>query len=75
MIKNIMHAFAQIRSNNSPNQDAGDTYICPMHPEVKSISPGKCPKCGMSLKRFDTTVDRAVKASDEEKPTQKHGCC
>jgi len=24
-------------------------YTCPMHPEVKSDNPGKCPKCGMDL--------------------------
>jgi Cu(I)/Ag(I) efflux system membrane fusion protein len=24
-------------------------YTCPMHPEVKSDKPGKCPKCGMEL--------------------------
>jgi len=24
-------------------------YTCPMHSEVKSDKPGKCPKCGMNL--------------------------
>ncbi len=24
-------------------------YICPMHPEVRQIGPGTCPKCGMAL--------------------------
>jgi hypothetical protein len=24
-------------------------YTCPMHPEVRSKTPGKCPKCGMTL--------------------------
>jgi len=24
-------------------------YTCPMHPEVTSTTPGKCPKCGMTL--------------------------
>jgi len=32
---------------------AGDeeatTYTCPMHPEVVSDEPGKCPECGMNL--------------------------
>jgi len=27
------------------------TYTCPMHPEVQSPTPGKCPKCGMDLVR------------------------
>lgn len=35
-------------------QVAGDsahttTYTCPMHPEVISDQPGKCPTCGMDL--------------------------
>jgi FtsP/CotA-like multicopper oxidase with cupredoxin domain len=25
------------------------TYVCPMHPEVTSNEPGRCPKCGMKL--------------------------
>ncbi len=25
------------------------TYTCPMHTEVTSRKPGKCPKCGMKL--------------------------
>ncbi len=34
-------------------QEAGastEEYACPMHPEEKSKSPGKCTKCGMSFK-------------------------
>jgi cytochrome oxidase Cu insertion factor (SCO1/SenC/PrrC family) len=31
------------------------SYSCPMHPEVKSTKPGKCPKCKMDLR-----LDRAV---------------
>ena len=32
---------------------AGETAVwtCPMHPEVKSAGPGKCPKCGMFLEK------------------------
>ena len=25
------------------------TYSCPMHPDVTSAEPGRCPKCGMKL--------------------------
>src|SRR4029453_14843605 len=24
-------------------------YTCPMHPEVRQVGPGNCPKCGMAL--------------------------
>jgi FtsP/CotA-like multicopper oxidase with cupredoxin domain len=28
---------------------AGVGFVCPMHPEVTSDEPGRCPKCGMKL--------------------------
>ncbi|WP_136418260.1 heavy metal translocating P-type ATPase [Herbaspirillum sp. ST 5-3] len=24
-------------------------FTCPMHPEIRQVTPGKCPKCGMTL--------------------------
>lgn len=33
------------------HKDPTEIYTCPMHPEVRSDSPGKCPKCGMQLVR------------------------
>src|SRR3546814_19970970 len=30
------------------------TYVCPMHPEVISDKPGKCPTCGMDLVAKDS---------------------
>jgi Cu+-exporting ATPase len=34
-----------------PDSDApaGTIYTCPMHPEIRQIGPGHCPKCGMTL--------------------------
>jgi hypothetical protein len=42
------------RTPSSTTMQAGSsgqsaTYTCPMHPEVTSAQPGKCPKCGMNL--------------------------
>lgn len=30
---------------------AAQSFTCPMHPEIRSAEPGKCPKCGMNLVR------------------------
>ena len=29
--------------------ESGVEYTCPMHPEIRQIGPGSCPKCGMAL--------------------------
>lgn len=34
-----------------PTESEAALYSCPMHPEVTSRDPGKCPKCGMALER------------------------
>lgn len=36
------------RSNDQPAPPA-TVYTCAMHPEVRSPTPGQCPKCGMTL--------------------------
>lgn len=33
----------------APQEPAAADYTCPMHPEVHSVTPGKCPTCGMDL--------------------------
>ena len=35
--------------NHMHAEDRQVTYTCPMHPEVKQLGPGSCPKCGMAL--------------------------
>lgn len=35
---------------NPPAQGRADQeHVCPMHPEVRQVGPGRCPKCGMDL--------------------------
>lgn len=43
---------------------AGTIYTCPMHPEVRQIGPGHCPKCGMALEPLmptETTDDSEIR--------------
>jgi Cu+-exporting ATPase len=35
----------------------GTIYTCPMHPEVRQVGPGRCPKCGMALEPLMPGVD------------------
>ena len=37
-------------------------YTCPMHPEIRQVGPGDCPKCGMALEPMTVTLE------DEENP-------
>ena len=44
----VASAPSPAMSPAAPNPVAGK-YTCPMHPEVVSDQPGRCPKCGMDL--------------------------
>ena len=46
----VLALVAQMDDPAAMPADAGPvTYACPMHPEVTSEEPGRCPKCGMKL--------------------------
>lgn len=42
-----------LRAPGSPATGETAVYTCPMHSEVVSARPGKCPKCGMTLERSE----------------------
>jgi protein SCO1 len=44
-------AMAQRKPPVKKKAKAAVVYSCPMHPEVKSNKPGRCPKCGMDLRQ------------------------
>ncbi len=46
----VLALVAQMDDPRAMPEGAGPvTYACPMHPEVTSNQPGRCPECGMKL--------------------------
>jgi P-type Cu+ transporter len=48
-----------------PPAARGVEYTCPMHPEVRQIGPGSCPKCGMALEPVSFTRESADEINPE----------
>src|SRR3972149_447527 len=51
---------------NNMNIENSTIYICPMHKEVTSDKPGRCPKCGMRLEPSEKKME------DEKMGHSKH---
>lgn len=43
----------EARADEAGPSPTGEVYTCPMHPEVRSDEPGRCPKCGMFLEKIE----------------------
>jgi P-type Cu+ transporter len=44
---------------------SGTIYTCPMHPEIRQVGPGSCPKCGMALEPLlpmEVVDDREIRS-------------
>src|SRR3989441_11847184 len=41
----------------STSRVSDEIYTCPMHPEVRQVGPGVCPKCGMALEAETATLE------------------
>jgi len=50
-------------ADDSPPAAPGAVYTCPMHPEVRQVGPGSCPKCGMALE--PVTISAEEEANPE----------
>ncbi len=48
-VNHDMGHMPEMQHEPGPSQPAATEYVCPMHPDVRSDQPGKCPKCGMNL--------------------------
>ncbi len=48
----------------APPADLSAEYTCPMHPEIRQIGSGTCPKCGMALEPLLPDFDKAEDDSE-----------
>ncbi len=46
------------RVKSEPDSMEATGYTCPMHPEVRTPTPGSCPKCGMALEPVTVTAPK-----------------
>jgi Heavy metal binding domain len=55
------HPAALASDTTKKTTPAKVQYTCPMHPDVLSDKPGKCPKCGMTLVKKEPARKPAMK--------------
>lgn len=71
------HSKMQMKSDTSLVNDANqkivkERYTCPMHPEVISDKPGKCPKCGMTLVKVKPSPNIKKSHKMQKNTTMSH---
>lgn len=52
------------QSDAATNSDEVIFYACPMHPEVASLKPGTCSKCGMNLEQKKANLVKTEQQKD-----------
>ena len=68
-------AFVAEMNLDEPDVDGPVVYTCPMHPEVVSEQPGRCPQCGMKLLATTPAATTYVCPMHPEVVSEQPGRC
>ena len=72
MVAFSMPASGVVTAQTKRKRQQSITYSCPMHPDYKSKKPGKCPKCGMTLRPDNPAPTPQPSPSPAEATTEKY---
>src|ERR1051325_10999552 len=72
MLAFSLPACGVVTAQTKPKQSQSVTYSCPMHPDFKSKKPGRCPKCGMTLRPDTPAPTPQPSASPAEPKTENY---
>lgn len=64
----LMHGMGNRNNHTASSADGNAAYTCPMHPEVQSAAPGRCPKCGMNLMAVEPALQISQSSQSEAHP-------
>jgi Cu(I)/Ag(I) efflux system membrane fusion protein len=54
----VINSCSNNQQTKTEQLASDETYTCPMHNNVLSDHPGKCPECGMSLEKQKLTQEQ-----------------
>ncbi len=69
----LKHREHEYKASAPATEESGVVYTCPMHPEVRQSTPGRCPGCGMELVKETKAAHGSMKHEGHDMPGMPAG--